>query len=86
MYQEQLIRSKRKVRRKGMQPEGILLGHKVKNFMTVIFADGALSVLYNGMQICGRRIRPAHRAGFFLLFYSDSDLTGAKLYHGHILT
>ncbi len=36
--------------------------------MTVIFADGALSVLYNGMQICGRRIRPAHRAGFFLLF------------------
>ena len=47
--------------------------------MTVIFADGALSVLYNGMQICGRRIRPAHRAGFFLLFYSDSDLTGVAI-------
>ena len=29
-------KQKRKVRRKGMRPEGILLGHKVKNFMTVI--------------------------------------------------
>jgi len=29
-------KKQRKVRRKGMQPEGILLGHKVKNFMTVI--------------------------------------------------
>ena len=40
-------------------PAALVLGHKAKNFMTVIFADGALSVLYNGMQICGRRIRPA---------------------------
>ena len=60
--------SKRKACRKSKAPAALVLGHKAKNFMTVIFADGALSVLYNGMQICGRRIRPAHRAGFFLLF------------------
>ena len=86
MGQAQGKESKRKACRKSKAPAALVLGHKAKNFMTVIFADGALSVLYNGMQICGRRIRPAHRAGFFLLFYSDSDLTGAKLYHGHILT
>ena len=36
MWQEQKTGSKREVRRKNISPVDILLGHKVKNFMTVI--------------------------------------------------
>lgn len=37
--------SERKVCRKGRKPCILFLGHKVKSLMTVIFTDGALSVL-----------------------------------------
>lgn len=56
MYQEQWMESKRKVRRKDMPPDGISLGHKVKNFMTVIgnavWKMGSYQILENsaGMQ------------------------------------
>ena len=37
MWQAQRKESKREARRKGIVPVAILLGHKVKSFMTVIF-------------------------------------------------
>ena len=43
----------RRERRKDTVPETVLLGHKVKNLMTVISFDVELSVYYNN---CGRRL------------------------------
>lgn len=68
MWQAQGKESERGGRRKDMAPAVILLGHKVKSFMTVILLDGALSVLHSYMRIhvCWKESDRLIRAGLFV--------------------
>lgn len=73
MWQEQKTEGKRKARRKNISPVGILLGHKVKNFMTVIqLTDGELSDSLESAQDAENFIqnleRPVLNTGLFLYF------------------
>lgn len=67
MRQAQRKMSERKARRKRMALAVILLGHRVKSPVTVIFLDGALSVsiLFVNRYICSSGSRPAHKSRFF---------------------
>ena len=67
MRQAQMKMSERKARRKRMALAVILLGHRVKSPVTVIFLDGALSVsiFFVNRYICSSGSRPAHRSRFF---------------------
>ena len=66
------MESKRRVRRKDISPEGILLGHEVKNFMTVIqLRMGSYQILGNlrRMQKTYSEFRETGpSAGLFLYF------------------
>lgn len=69
MWQAQEKRKERGARRKIIEPASILLGHEVKNFMTVILLDGALSILHNCM---GFHARIEHRTGSLEPVFFDS--------------
>ena len=66
MRQAQRKESERGARRKGGRSAFPLLGRKANNLATVIFTDGALSVLQNDMPYAGQKNQTGSSEPVFL--------------------